>query len=173
MFIFGDLTLFAVFFVVYSTSRSLSPEVFAEAQASLNQYYGLVNTVLLLLSSWFVVKAVMFARAGDRAPASRFLLLASACGLGFVAIKILEYGDKVREGVGLNTNDFFMYYFLFTGIHFLHVLIGLAVLACLWQMVRSRELGKGDLMWMESGASYWHMVDLLWVVLFALFYLMV
>jgi len=103
------------------------------------------------------------------------------CGLGFAAVKIIEYREKITAGITLTTNDFYMYYYIFTGLHFLHVLIGMGVLVFLWFKARAAVQRKGELsdgdnekemMLIESGASYWHMVDLLWIVLFPLLYLM-
>ena len=128
--------------------------------------------VLLLTSSWFVVSGVeaFRRRAAQRA---RFLFgIALLLGFGFVAVKVLEYGDKVRDGITAGTNEFFMFYFVLTGIHLLHLVIGLLVLV--WIRARSRTPGirERDVVLVECGAVYWHMVDLLWVALFALLYLL-
>jgi nitric oxide reductase NorE protein len=93
------------------------------------------------------------------------------CGVGFAIVKVLEYGEKIRAGITFNTNDFFMYYYVFTGIHFLHVLIGMGVLIGLGLYSRSGGFTAGKIRNLETGASFWHLVDLLWIVLFALLYL--
>lgn len=170
--IVGDMAVFGIFFAVFSYYRGLDPATFAAAQAQLNQTYGVVNTLLLLASSWLVAIAVQTARAGEGSVAPRCFALAGLCGLGFGGIKIIEYSEKIAAGITLTTNDFFMYYYMFTGIHFFHLLVGLVVLLFLWRRARAGIRTPGDLVFLESGASYWHMVDLLWIVLFSLLYLL-
>ena len=96
-------------------------------------------------------------------------------------VKIIEYSEKLSAGITITSNDFYMYYYIFTGLHFLHVLIGMGVLVFLWyrarlaaknSLARDTAVIEKDMVLVESGASYWHMVDLLWIVLFPLLYLM-
>lgn len=171
VFVLGDMVIFGLFFSVYSYYRALDPDSFRHAQLSLNQNFSAFNTLLLLISSWFVVLAVtdVRERAGKLAP--RLFVAAGCCGLGFVAIKALEYTELIRAGIGITTHDFFMYYFIFTGLHLVHVVIGIGVLAYLFDLSR-REPSDADMRLMESGSIYWHMVDLLWIILFPLIYLM-
>ncbi len=172
VFIFGDLLVFALLFGVFVFYRALDVETFTVAQATLNQHYGALNTLLLLASSWFVVMGVDAARRNRSAIASPLLVGAFLCGLGFGVIKFLEYGEKIGAGIGLTTNDFYMFYFMLTGLHFVHVVIGMAVLIAMWLRVRRPAPTGSDVSMLESGASYWHMVDLLWIVLFPLIYLL-
>ena len=181
VFILGDMVIFGLFFIVYVYYRGLDLELYRQSQATLNQNYGAINTLFLLASSWFVAMAVDDMRSKTTRLAPRFFVLAMLCGLGFSVVKIIEYREKITAGITLTTNDFYMYYYIFTGLHFLHVLIGMGVLVFLWFKARAAVQGKGELpiaekakemMLIESGASYWHMVDLLWIVLFPLLYLM-
>ena len=94
------------------------------------------------------------------------------CGFAFIGVKYFEWGEKIRAGLTIETNNFFMYYYLMTGIHLLHVIIGIGVLFFLWHTVRSGELNESGLTVLESGACFWHLVDILWIALFALLYLM-
>jgi nitric oxide reductase NorE protein len=126
----------------------------------------------MLSSSWFVAIGVQAARDHNARRVSRYFSLAFLCGLGFVIAKILEYTEKIQAGFVINSNDFFMYYYMLTGIHFMHVLLGMTMLAF---FVRYSPQGSFDAVKVrnfESGASFWHVVDLLWVVLFALLYLL-
>jgi nitric oxide reductase NorE protein len=170
--ILGDMTMFALLFGVFMHYRDQQPALFHHAQATLNQTYGAVNTVLLLTSSLCVVLGVSAVRRRMRSIAPKLFLLALACGLGFSVIKILEYTGKASHGIGLNTNDFYMYYFVLTGIHFLHLLIGMGVLMFLWRLSLRPDISTKQIGYLEAGASYWHMVDLLWIVLFPLIYLL-
>lgn len=171
VFILGDMTIFGLFFATFMYYRGQAPEVFAQSQALLNQNWGATNTLLLLTSSWFVVIALNAVRAGRMALSTRLLGAAWLCGLCFVVVKYFEWGEKLRAGHTLMSNDFFMYYYVFTGIHLLHLVIGLGVLLFLIAISRRTALDAKGLMVFESGACFWHMVDLLWIVLFPIIYL--
>lgn len=170
MFIAGDLVLFSLLFFLFLQYRAGQEALFAEAQRHLNQAIGLVNTVLMLSSSWLVASAAQAARRQQSQVASRCFAAAFACGAGFVIVKYFEYGERIRAGVTPNSNDFFMYYYVYTGIHLVHVVIGMGVLAALTVYVRSAG-PAAKIQHLESGATFWHLVDLLWIVLFALLYL--
>lgn len=100
-----------------------------------------------------MVLAVNAARKDMRRPAFILFVLAWLCGAGFAACKVLEYSEKIKAGIGLTTNDFFMYYFIFTGLHFLHVLIGMALLVVLGIIARRGISKPSDLVILEGGAS--------------------
>jgi nitric oxide reductase NorE protein len=167
----GDLFVFSLFFSTFLYYRGQEPDVFTISQQTLDRAFGLANTFLLLTSSLFVASATRRVREGRPGPRPLFIA-AMACGLGFVVIKAFEYGAKFSAGIGFTTNDFFMLYFAFTGIHLIHVLIGLVILGVLALSSGKPEAGTARLMWIECGAIFWHLVDLLWVVLFSLFYLL-
>jgi nitric oxide reductase NorE protein len=169
--IFGDLVVFSLFFIIFLYYRGQNPELFDASQAHLNQALGAINTLLMLSSSWFVATAVQAARKNLARLTQLCFLMAFACGVAFGVVKALEYAEKIRAGITLNTNDFYMYYFVFTGIHFLHVLIGMGVLSVLAVYSRAGAFNESKIRHFESGASFWHLVDLLWIVLFALLYL--
>lgn len=171
VFILGDMTVFAVLFATYLYYRAEDPGQFAAAQQELNQTFGAVNTLLLLLSSLLVVAAVRAVRrgSGDRI-APRLVAGAMACGLAFSALKIVEYQDKIADGHTPASEDFFLYYFVLTGMHWFHLLIGLGVLTALLVLTRKPALSDRQLSFVEGGACFWHMVDMLWIVLFPLLY---
>jgi nitric oxide reductase NorE protein len=171
LFVFGDMMMFSLFFIVFLYYRGPNVELFARSQAQMNQTLGVINTFLMLTSSWFVAMAVQAARAGRGKATPILLWMAFGCGVGFAVVKVIEYSEKIHAGITLTSNDFFMYYFMFTGIHFVHVLLGMAVLAYLARATRTGIQGEHTLRNLESGASFWHLVDLLWIVLFALLYL--
>lgn len=171
VFIFGDMIIFSLFFCLFLYYRNQDAALFAKSQLTLSQGMGAINTILLLSSSWFVAKGVQGARSPNAPPSSRWFLLALLCGLGFAIIKVSEYRLQISAGNTLMSNDFYMYYFVFTGIHFLHVLIGMGVLSLMWSITRKPVSNAGDMRTLESGASFWHLVDLLWIMLFTLIYL--
>jgi len=169
--IFGDLFIFSLFFGTFLYYRRIEPVVFLTSHFTLNRHFGLINTVLLLTSSLFVATATQRLRAGRRGPRQLFVG-AMICGFGFVIVKIFEYGEKFNAGISVTTNDFFMLYFAFTGIHLIHVVIGLLVLGFLASASGKPNVATTGLLWVECGTIFWHLVDLLWVVLFSLFYLL-
>lgn len=171
VFVLGDMLLFSLFFGTFLYYRNEQTEIYLQSQLLLNKNYGAVNTLLLLTSSWFVATAVHMYRKSDTEWAARLLALGFFCGLGFAIIKVVEFSEKITAGITLNSNDFFMFYFMFTGIHFLHVLIGLGVLFFVRHTVLQSPDGSG-IRSLENGATFWHMVDLLWIVLFPLIYLL-
>ncbi|WP_205698778.1 cytochrome c oxidase subunit 3 family protein [Conexibacter sp. SYSU D00693] len=169
--VLGDMLVFAVLFGVFLVARSEDPAVFAASREELTQGFGAVNVVVLLTSSLLVALAVRSMRRGARAPAARMFVGAAACAAVFLTIKGIEYADKVAGGHDPGTNDFFMYFFILTGIHAAHVVLGMVALVVLWRIALRATAKPGDQRAVEVGATFWHMVDLLWVVLFPLLYL--
>ena len=170
VFILGDMLMFAAFFIVFMFYRGEDVALYAKSQLTLNQHLGAANTFLMLSSSWCVAVAVETARGGRPRAAQGWLLSAMACAVGFVVVKFFEYSEKIAAGFTLTSDDFFMYYYMLTGLHLMHVLLGLGVLSYLWLTLRA-PAAASTLRTLESGASFWHMVDILWIVLFALLYL--
>ncbi|UCV23673.1 cytochrome c oxidase subunit 3 family protein [Ferribacterium limneticum] len=171
VFIFGDMMVFSLFFITFLFYRAQNVPLFVESQTHLSQTFGALNTFFMLSSSWFVALAVHGARKNMGKVTPIGFVLAFFCGLGFAAVKFFEYGEKIRAGITLNTNDFFMYYYMFTGIHFVHVMIGMGVLVFMARYSWAGGYDEKKIWNLESGASFWHLVDLLWIVLFALLYL--
>ena len=176
LFIIGDLFIFSLFFLLLMDYRNQDPLTFFESQATLNQYLGAVNTLLLLTSSWFMALALRSVRYNWLKEAGHLILAALVCGLGFAIVKVIEYGEKFNTDLVPGTDDFYMYYYMFTGVHLFHLLIGMVVLIFIWRKNRAVKLTRGfynekEIQFFEGGAIYWHLVDLLWIVLFTLIYL--
>jgi len=169
--ILGELTLFAAFFSAYVWARGQDPTVFRASQEHLSQGRGVVNTLLLLTSSLCVAAAVRAARAGQPRAARPLLLAAVGGGIGFLLVKVVEYHALFAAGFSPATNDFFTYYFVLTWLHLLHLIFGLSILGFLSRLVGKDELTARELGYLEGGGCFWHMVDLLWIVLFPLLYL--
>ena len=104
--------------------------------------------------------------------ASNWLLGAIGLGSIFIMVKIIEFSDKAEQGINLSTNTFFMFYIRLTAFHFLHVVLGLIILFVVYRKTKNGGYSKEDHRGMETGASYWHLVDLLWIILFPLIYIM-
>ena len=172
VFIFGDLLLFAYLFLLYLYYRTGDPELFARSQRHLNTDLGVVYTFLLLTSSLFAVIALRLIRAHNGSMAPHFVLAAMVCGVVFVGMKIVEYYTKLDAGITPGTNFFDLFYYVLTGLHLAHVALGLGVLAFMWWLARrAPSLSPLRLSLAEGCACFWHMVDLLWLVIFPLLYL--
>ncbi len=169
-FILAELLAFGVFFAAYAFTRTNNLELFAAEQQALNRDAGALNTLLLLTASYFVVRAVQAAAATRPAHSARWLLAAIGCGLGFVAVKLGEYSAAFEQGVSLSSSPFHMFYLSLTFFHFMHVILGLVILAAMWNGARLGRYRPGEMNGLETGAAYWHMVDLVWLILFPLVY---
>jgi nitric oxide reductase NorE protein len=170
--LFGDLSAFAILFALYLHQRGQQRELFAASQATLNRSLAATNTLVLLASSLLVAMATAALRSTESRRLARPLLLgAMVCGVVFIAIKIVEYHEKLAFGLTPGTNDFYMYYFVLTGIHLAHLVFGLAALFVLWKLARATTLTPSHRKFFEAGACFWHMVDMLWIVIFALLFL--
>ncbi|MDB5968354.1 MAG: hypothetical protein JWQ90_804 [Hydrocarboniphaga sp.] len=172
VFVLGDMSVFALMFGTFLYYRALDVDLYMRSQATLNQNFGAINTLLLLASSWFVVMGVDAARQRRTRAASTLFASAFVCGIGFAVVKFFEYHEKISAGLTLTTNGFYSYYYMLTGLHFAHVSIGLVLLGFMWAKSRKPLTEAKQIMLLESGATYWHMVDVLWIVLFPLIYLL-
>lgn len=171
-FILAELLAFAVFFASYAFARAGNVELFNFYQQTLDRNAGAINTLLLVTGSWFVVLAVQAAHRDDSRACTRHIGFGFLCGAGFLAVKVFEYAEKLGDGISLSTNTFYMFYLSLTFFHFMHVILGMVILAILWVKSRQGAYGRRDAHGLESGAAYWHMVDLLWIILFPLVYVM-
>lgn len=170
IFIFAELLVFGVFFLSYAFSRSAHVELFNTYQLELNRTTGAINTMVLISSSYFVVRGVAAIKRGLERQCVRWLTGALLLGGVFVAIKLWEFDEKLSAGVTLSTNTFYMFYLSLTFFHFMHVLLAMVILAAVILKARRGGYSPADYTGVETGASYWHMVDLVWIILFPLVY---
>ena len=176
--IYVELITFGLLFLGYAFSRRSNIEMFNESQLLLSQTSGFVNNLILITSSYFVVKAVhaisemtykSIKESNQRA--SKWLLYAIICGIAFLVIKFSEFYYIFGEGITLSTNKFFMFYLMLTMFHFMHVVLGSVILFNIYKKTKIAGYTPDDYRGFETGASYWHMVDLLWIVIFPLVYI--
>ena len=174
--IYMELITFGGLFVGYAFARRADVELFNNSQLMLNQTSGFVNTLILLTSSLFIIKAIDAIKKYEPKVAieEASLWLLSAMGLGgfFLIIKSMEFMDKYEQGINISTNTFFMFYFIMTVFHFLHVVLGLIILFNIYRNTKKGKYSATEHTGMETGAVYWHLVDLLWIILFPLIYIM-
>lgn len=167
-FVLFEALVFTAYFGFYLFSRGRNPELFLHSQAQLDLRVGVLNTLVLLLSSWSVARCVQSARAGAYPAALRDVFITAAFAAVFLSFKVFEWARLVHAGSGIDSNDFFMFYFFLTGIHFVHLLIGFVVLGVIVYQLLSPA--RRDQNIVETCATYWHTVDFLWVLIFALLY---
>lgn len=172
IFIYAELLVFGVLFVSYAFIRSHHIELFNQSQLLVNTTFGAINTLVLITGSYFVVRAVNAIKSGDQQKCGFWLLAALATGMVFLGIKITEFHDKFSEGISLSTNLFWTFYLFLTMFHFMHVVLGMIILAAVWLKNRRGGYSITNHIGVETGASYWHMVDMVWIILFPLVYVM-
>lgn len=161
--IVSELLVFGALLAGFAGIRLVDPATHADGQSALDPIVGGLNTLVLVTSGLFMALAV-HARAGAEVLAARLWTFAAmAAGTVFLGVKVLEYADKAAAGIGLETSGFFTLYYLTTGFHAAHVVLGLVILALVsW---------KCSLENLETGAAFWHMVDLVWVLIYPVVYL--
>jgi nitric oxide reductase NorE protein len=159
------------FFIAFAVTQRIQSEMFSEGRVTLNAFTGLFCTLALIVSSYFVALAVEAIRKGHNLVASRRLILAMLSATVYLALKFTEYVTLVELGFDLSTNSFYTLYFLITGFHFMHVLLGMVIVGYMGIKARKDIYSPSDCSGFEAGASYWHMVDLVWIIVFFLIYI--
>ncbi|WP_029106172.1 cytochrome c oxidase subunit 3 [Mycobacterium sp. URHD0025] len=168
MFVLFESLLFTAYFSVYLVTRTQNPDLFLQSQSHLDLRIGVVNTIALLLSSWAIARCVQASREGNYRSALTNVILTISFGVIFLAGKIIEWVTQIRMGNTFTSDEFFQHYFFLTSIHCIHVLIGFVVLGVVVYQLWSPQRRSQQLV--ETGATYWHTVDFLWVLIFALIY---
>lgn len=169
-FIFAELLAFGIFFVAYAFARAHNVALFDESQQHLNRTSGAINTLVLISSSYFMVRAVAAIKQNASRECTRWIAVAIGLGGVFLVIKLFEFHAKFTAGISLSTNTFYMFYLSLTIFHFMHVILGMVILTAVMLKADSGGYSAQNHTGVETGASYWHMVDLLWIILFPLVY---
>jgi nitric oxide reductase NorE protein len=170
IFVLFETLVFSSYFIVYLIKRVQNWQLYLNSQQHLSQNFGIANTLVLLISSLFMAGCVRAARQGHYAIALRQVILTIACGVVFLGSKVFEWSIETSRGFKFSTNEFFSFYYFLTAIHVLHVIFGFVFLGVvIYQLCSPRRRSQ---MIIETGATYWHMVDFLWVFIFALLYVM-
>ncbi len=171
LFIATELLLFGGLFTAYTIFRAKYPDMFAEQHLELNKKLGALNTVILIFSSLTMALGVTSIQRGKQNLLRIFLILTILCGLGFGVDKYIEYSAKFHHHLYPSTSIFFALYFMMTGLHMLHVFAGLVVLTFVLVLSFKGKFSKKYYTPVELGGIYWHLVDLIWIYLFPLLYL--
>ncbi|WP_340113460.1 cytochrome c oxidase subunit 3 family protein [Maribellus mangrovi] len=182
LFIFTELLLFGALFVVYAVYRYMNPDAFHLAAEELNTTIGAINTIILLISSMTIAMSTTALRKGHRKLAIGLVTITFVIGLAFLVNKYFEWGVKFSHGIWPGSEHmlnqmsqgeilFFGLYFVMTGLHALHIIIGMAIMGF---AIRGLVNGKVKIerpSLLDNCGLYWHLVDLIWIFLFPLFYL--
>lgn len=174
IFIALDCTSFGLLFLVFMVERSTHSAAFNHSAQMLDLRLGFANTLILITSSFLVARATCSAHAREILASRRWLALAFLVASGFGAIKAVEYTKIISGGMADLADEFVTFYFALTGVHLVHYLIGMVVLAYLLRSasaITDVEARSRYLRLLDGGALFWHMVDLLWVYIFAMLYL--
>lgn len=181
LFLYTEIMLFGGLFVIYANYHHRYIEDFAEGGAALDVIVGTLNTVLLLASSFTVAASISAIRKGTPKHALLFLGASVLMGLGFLVNKYFEWGHKFAHGIYPGSAElagepqgliiFYGLYYTITGLHGLHVLIGMVLLTVCATLVRRGRINQEKDIVLENSGLYWHLVDLIWIFIFPLFYL--
>jgi len=181
LFLFTELMLFGGLFLLYAVYLKRYPHEFAAGGKQLNWIMGTANTVILLASSLFAAMALTAVQRNELRRAVGLIGGTILCAAAFMVIKYVEWSTKIGHGIYPGSEHlkagpqgesvFFSLYYISTGIHGLHVLIGAALLAWVAMKINSSEVNAENYILLENGALYWHLVDLIWIFIFPLYYL--
>jgi cytochrome c oxidase subunit III len=179
-FLFTEILFFGGMFLLYAVFRSRYPQAFHASSAEENLLLGALNTVILLTSSYTIALSIAAAKRGEKILSSRLQLATILMGMAFLVIKFFEWRAKIAVGLypdsplllrlGRGEILFFGLYYVMTGLHGLHVVVGCIVIAFMI-FFTLRETGIGNTARLENTGLYWHFVDIVWIYLFPLFYL--
>ena len=172
IFLATEVLLFGGIFAAYFIFKFNWPEVFKAGSNSLNWHLGALNTLVLLCSSFTMAKAVDAAQRSRQAALQKNLIGTLLFACGFLIIKYFEWSAKFEHGYFPGTDLFFSVYFMSTGLHLLHVLIGMSFIFFLYVRARRGLYHAGNPGGVEIGGLYWHLVDIIWIFLFPLLYLL-
>ena len=181
LFLVTEIVLFGGLFIAYSYMRYRYPAEFHHAGSELNVRLGVINTMVLLTSSLTVALSIVAIQRAEIRTTISLLSVTVGLGLTFLVIKGFEWAAKFQHGLYPSSAHlatlppgeqvFFGLYYTMTGLHGLHVLVGVSVLAVLARMVARGSIRQDRFIHLDNGGLYWHLVDVIWIFLLPLFYL--
>lgn len=181
LFLFTELILFGGMFILYSVYRYMHPEAFHLAAKELNTIVGTFNTAILLTSSLTMVLAITAIQRKQKSLSIFFQLITIVLALGFMVNKYFEWTAKFHHGIYPGSDIllskppgeilFFGLYYVMTGLHGLHVIIGVVLIGMMTRLTAKGIITETSYVKLESAGLYWHLVDIIWIFLFPLFYL--
>ena len=169
--IYLELITFGMAILALAYYGSEERELFHSSSLKLNKTIGTINTILLLTSGFFVAKGIHFFKVANIKKTLFYFNCAMLGGFGFLVLKSFEYYEKLAVGLDMDYNSFFTFYWLLTGFHFIHVIVGLVILIAITLSIRKKQT-EASFEDIEASASFWHMCDLIWLLLFPVLYLL-
>jgi nitric oxide reductase NorE protein len=170
--VFLEFITFSAGIMVYLSFRQEDVSLFNESQQLLNSTYGMVNTIVLITSGLLMATTLGVLKAGKSKNAILYISLTIFLGLVFLVLKGFEYNEKFELGLTFGHNRFFMFYWLLTGFHFIHVLVGVLLLSYMLIKIKSGFYSGSNYEDVETTGVFWHMCDLIWIFLFPIIYLL-
>lgn len=170
--VFVETVTFGLGLVALAASRRGEPDVFAAGRATLHQPLAFANTLVLLTGGWLMARALASMRRGAPQTAGRLVSGAIASGVVFMALKGVEYAQKLGHGLGLHHDTFFTYYWLLTAFHLMHVAVAVVLLLFAARGIRLGRLTPLDHADLQSCGVFWHMCDVIWLLLYPTLYLL-
>ncbi|MCF6170922.1 MAG: cytochrome c oxidase subunit 3 [Bacteroidales bacterium] len=167
-----ELLTFGIALIVFRVNFHQHYDVFLSSQNMLSKNVGLFNTIILITSGYFMATAMINIKRAKQKNAVRWLLFTILTGVLFLIVKTWEYSIKITEGHGFGFDSFFDFYWMLTLFHFIHVLVGLLILTVLLYKLQKGHYHSGNYLDVESGGVFWHMCDLIWILLFPVLYLL-
>ena len=165
-----ELFTFGIAIVALALFSKDDPDGFHASRLLLNPAFGAINTLFLLSSGYFMATSLNYFKKGNTKKSSQFLKLTVLGGLLFLVLKSIEYYQKIEHGLDMDYSTFFNFYWLLTGFHVIHVLVGIVILIILYFGINKKE-SKTQLEDFEASTAFWHMCDLVWLLLFPMLYL--
>ena len=171
LFLGTEILLFGGLFATYAIYRARYPEMFAEQHRELDVWFGTINTFILLFSSFTMAMAVWSIQKSKKKATVIFMIITIICGLAFGVNKYFEYAEDFHKHLYPQTSIFYALYYLMTGLHMIHVFVGLCILSVITYLTHKGKFDKDYYTPVEVGGLYWHLVDVIWIYLFPLLYL--
>lgn len=168
--IFLELITFGIALIFFVLSAKENPELFHNSRLQLNSTFGMINTIFLLTSGFFMAVTVREFKNKNIEKSKKYLLATMLFGILFLALKTIEYSAKLDTGLGIGYNSFFTYYWLLTLFHVIHVIVGLVILVSVYFGLKKEKITT-EVEDVEASAAFWHMCDLIWLLLFPIIYL--
>jgi len=167
-----EFLTFSIALLVFLYQRNGDIELFNNSQLTLNKFLGTANTIVLITSGFLMATTINLLRSGEEKKSVRYLVITILFGLAFLVLKGIEYQSKLSHGYDFSYNSFFNFYWLLTGFHFIHVLVGVLLLSYMALKIHRGAYDKNNYEDVETSAVFWHMCDLIWIFLFPIIYLL-
>ena len=167
-----EIITFLMAIISFMYTRNSNIELFNTSQQHLSATFGTLNTIILITSGYFMARTVSAVKKDENKKANKFIMISAILGFLFLVVKGTEYYHKIELGLTIRENIFFTYYWFLTGFHFLHVTVGVILLLAIKPSIKKKKYNSNDFLDVETVATFWHMCDIIWILIFPVIYLM-